>query len=64
MKMYKWYDTLKEPTRFLVFFVPAETLIITATSAPSPYNGIASALLLVALATRAIYIHKGKKGGQ
>ena len=62
--MYKWYDTLKEPTRFFVFFIPAATLVIIATSAPSPFNGIASALLLVALVTRGLYIHKGNKGGQ
>ena len=62
--MYKWYDSLVEPTRFFVFFIPAATLVITATSAPSPFNGIASALLLVGLVTRGLYIHKGNKGGQ
>jgi len=62
--MYKWYDTLKEPTRFFVFFIPATTLIIATTSAPRPFNLIAWGLLLLALVTRAIYIHTGKKGGQ
>jgi len=62
--MYKWYDTLKEPTRFFVFFIPAATLIITTTSAPKPFNVIAAGLLFLALITRAFYIHSGKKGGQ
>lgn len=62
--MYKYYDTLKDPTRFLIFFIPAATLITTVYLAPYPFNGIAVGLLLFALITRAIYIHKGKKGGQ
>ena len=57
--MYKWYDTLKEPTRFLVFFIPAATLIILTASAPKPFNFVAVGLLLVALVTRVIYIHRG-----
>ena len=59
--MYKWYDSLKEPKRFLVFFIPAAALIVTTYEAPSPFNIIAAGLLLLALVTRVIYIHKGKK---
>jgi len=62
--MFKWYDTLKEPTRFLVFFIPAATLIVAIYEAPMPYNIIAGVLLLLALTTRVIYIHEGRKGGQ
>jgi hypothetical protein len=63
--MYKWYDTLKEPTRFLVFFIPAMLLIVGfyATSYPV-IQVISGCLLLLALVTRAIYIHSGNKGGQ
>ena len=57
--MYKWYDTLKDPTRFLVFFIPAATLITVGSLAPYPFNGIAYGLLVFALVTRAFYIHKG-----
>jgi hypothetical protein len=57
--MYKWYDTLKEPTRFLVFFIPAVALIMVSASAPRPFNFVANGLLLIALVTRAIYIHRG-----
>ena len=59
--MYKWYDGLKEPKRFLVFFIPAATLIIATSSAPKPYNIVAAGLLFLALVTRAIYIHGSKK---
>lgn len=59
--MYKWYDTLKEPTRFFVFFIPAAALIMATASAPRPFNLVAMGLLLMALVTRAIYIHKGKR---
>jgi hypothetical protein len=59
--MYKWYDSLKEPTRFLVFFIPAALLIVATTSAPYPFSAIAFGTLLVALVTRAVYIHRGKK---
>ena len=62
--MYKWYDTLKEPIRFLVFFIPASTLIVAVYLAPYPFNGVAVGLLLFALVTRVIYIHKGNRGGQ
>lgn len=62
--MYKWFDSLKEPTRFFVFFIPAAILIIATSSAPRPFNVIAAGLLVLALVTRAIYIHSGKKGGQ
>lgn len=60
--MYKWYDSLKEPKRFLVFFIPAAILIALTTNGPYPLNVSAFGLLLVALVTRAIYIHKGKSG--
>ena len=62
--MYKWFDTLKEPTRFFVFFIPAAILIGFATNGPHPLNVVAWGLLLLALVTRAIYIHTGKRGGQ
>ena len=58
--MYKWYDTLKEPKRFLVFFIPAATLIIAVYLAPHPFNVIAGGALLIALITRAFYIHGSK----
>jgi len=57
--MYRWYDSLKDPTRFLVFFIPAATLITAVYLAPYPFNGIAIGLLLFAGVTRAIHIHKG-----
>ena len=60
--MYKWYDSLKDPTRFLVFFIPA-AILIAGTSISNPViNYISWGLLLIALVTRAIYIHKGKSG--
>lgn len=62
--MYRWYDTLKDPMRFFVFFIPAATLVIAVYEAPMPFNIVAAVLLLIALVTRAIYIHSGKKGGQ
>ena len=58
--MYKWYDTLKDPKRFLVFFIPAATLIVMIYEAPYPFNAIAGGLLLFALVTRAFYIHRSK----
>lgn len=62
--MYKWYDSLKEPKRFLVFFIPA-ALLIAGVHVPYPaINFVSGGLLLVALVTRVIYIHKGKKGVQ
>ena len=62
--MYKWYDSLKEPKRFLVFFIPG-ALLIAGTSVPYPtINYISWALLLTALVTRAIHLHKGKRGAR
>ncbi len=59
--MYKWYDKLKEPKRFLVFFIPG-ALLIAGTSVPYPtINYISWGLLLTALVTRAIYIHRGER---
>lgn len=62
--MYKYFDTLKEPTRFLVFFIPA-TILITGIYVPYPIiNFISGGLLLIALVTRMAYIYKGKRGKQ
>ena len=57
--MYKWYDSLKEPTRFLVFFVPAALLIVGLYSTSYPViQAVSGCLLLIALVTRMIYIHR------
>lgn len=57
--MYKWYDKLKEPKRFLVFFIPAAILII-GTNVSSLYINIACwVLLLTMLVTRIVAVHKG-----
>ena len=62
--MYKWYDSLAEPTRFFVFFIPA-LILIAGINAPSMIVcGISWILLVTMLVTRAIYIHNGRKGGQ
>jgi hypothetical protein len=60
--MYKWYDGLKEPKRFLVFFIPTATLITLF------YVGIeykiseliysTGIILITLLVSRIIYIHK------
>lgn len=61
--MYKWYDKLKEPKRFLVFFIPA-ALLIVGTGVPNLYINVVSwILLLTLLVTRIIYVHKGKGSG-
>lgn len=62
--MYNWYDNLKDPTRFLIFFIPASTLITVVYLAPYPFNGIAVGLLLFAFITRVFYIIKNNRGGQ
>jgi hypothetical protein len=59
--MYKWYDGLKEPKRFLVFFIPAATLIVGTNIAAYGINYVSWALLLTALVTRIVHIHWGKK---
>ncbi len=62
--MYKWYDGLKEPKRFLVFFIPAAILIAGTNISVYGINYISWGLLLIALTTRVIHIHSGNKGGQ
>lgn len=58
--MYKWYDGLKEPKRFLVFFIPA-AILISGIYVPYPtINYISGGLLLIALVTRMDYIYRGK----
>lgn len=57
-KLYKRYDKLKDPTRFLVFFFPA-VIVIGGIYVPNIWvNYTAWAILLIALISRAIYIHK------
>jgi len=60
--MHKWYDGLKEPKRFLVFFIPAAILIagVHVPDAPT-INFISGGLLLAALVSRVIYIHGNRK---
>ena len=59
--MYKWYDGLKEPKRFLVFFIPAAILIAGTNITTYGINYVSWALLLIALLTRVVHIHWGKK---
>jgi len=61
--MYKWYDGLKEPKRFLVFFIPAALLIVGTQVPYQSINFLSWGLLLFALVTRMLFIHKGKKNG-
>ena len=62
--MHKWYDGLKEPKRFLVFFIPA-VILIGGIYVPYPaINSISFGILVIALIYRVFYIHSGKKGGQ
>ncbi len=57
--MYKWYDSLKEPKRFLVFFIPAAILIVGVYEGPNlTVKIVCGSLLLIALFTRMFYIHK------
>ncbi len=56
--MYKWYDGLKEPKRFLVFFIPA-AILIAGINLPWPMvNYVSWTLLLLALFTRMFHIHR------
>ena len=60
--MYKWYDSLKEPKRFLVFFIPAALLIVGVYEGPNlTVKIISGSLLLLALFTRMFYIESGKR---
>ena len=61
--MYKWYDKLKEPKRFLVFFIPT-ALLIVGVYIPNLYVSVTClTLLFTLLVTRMIYVHKGKGSG-
>ena len=62
--MNRWFDTLKDPKRFLVFFIPTSALIVTTMSAPAPFNVIAGGIILIMLITRMLYILKGNNGGR
>ncbi len=59
--MYKWYDGLQEPKRFLVFFIPAAILIAGVNIPYYGINIISLSLLLIVLISRIIYIHKWSK---
>jgi len=59
--MYKWYDGLKEPKRFLVFFIPTAILIAGINVSYPIINYVSWGLLSIALVTRIVYIHWGKK---
>jgi len=56
--MHKWYDGLQEPKRFLVFFIPAAILIAGTNIPYYGINVISIGLLLIALLSRIIHIHK------
>jgi len=59
--MYKWYDTLKEPLRFYVFFIPAALLIAGINIHHYGIDIVSWGLLSLALITRAFYIHWPRK---
>ena len=59
--MFKWYDSLKEPKRFLVFFIPAIILIVGINVPYPTINYISGGLLLMALVVRLDYIHRKRK---
>jgi len=58
-KLWKKYDTIEEPWRFLIFFIP---LIIGFVIPKDNYFGILFVVALVILSfDRAIYVIGGKK---
>ncbi|KKL84041.1 hypothetical protein LCGC14_1968630 [marine sediment metagenome] len=61
--MYKWYDKIKEPNRFLIFFIPTALLIVGVNVSNLYVNVACWILLLTLLGTRMVYIHKGKRYG-
>lgn len=56
--MYKWYDKLKEPKRFLVFFIPAAILIVGANVHCYGIDIVSVLLLGVLMISRIWYIYK------
>ncbi len=56
--MHKWYDALQEPTRFIVFFGPAVILMAGMNIPHYGINYVSAGLLLLALVSRMIYMHK------
>lgn len=55
MKLYRWYDQLKDPTRFLVFFIPAATLICGLYVPNITIKCVSGGLLLIMFVSRMIY---------
>ena len=58
--MHRWFDKLKEPKRFFIFFIPT-CVLITGVYVPFPViNYISIGLLLALLGGRLIHLRKGK----